>query len=228
MSKKPQESVENEGLLDLADHVSENLANAYISHAIVKGELAITVKREAIREVLLFLRDNKQCYFSQLSDVTAVDFPQRPERFELVYNLLSMPQNMRVRVKTHTDEDTPVPSVVSVFSSANWFEREVWDMFGIMFAGHPDLRRILTDYGFEGHPLRKEFPLTGHVEMRYCEERQRVIYEPVKLQQDFRNFDFVSPWEGMTDVQLPGDEKAVKPKVGWKNPRANLKKEASE
>ena len=138
-----------------------------------------------------------------------------PERFEVVYQLLSMSKNIRVRIKLTTDENTPVPSVVGVYSSANWFERETWDMYGVMFAGHPDHRRILTDYGFDGHPLRKDFPLTGYVEVRYDQDQKRVVYEPVKLTQDFRNFDYLSPWEGLTDVQLPGDEKATIPKTGW-------------
>ena len=139
-------------------------------------------------------------------DVTAVDYPDREERFEVVYNLLSLKQNQRIRVKLSTDESTPVVSATSVFKSANWFEREVWDLFGVFFSDHPDLRRILTDYGFEGHPLRKDFPLTGLVEVRYDEDQKRVVYEPVKLTQEFRTFDFVSPWEGM--LHLPGDEKA--------------------
>jgi NADH-quinone oxidoreductase subunit C len=141
-----------------------------------------------------------------LVDVCGVDYPSREERFEVVYNLLSLRQNHRVRVKVTTDEDTPVPSVAEVFSSANWFEREVWDLYGVFFADHPDLRRILTDYGFEGHPLRKDFPMTGHVEVRYDDEDKRVVYEPVRLPQEFRSFDFLSPWEG-APRQLPGDEK---------------------
>jgi len=140
-------------------------------------------------------------------DVTAADYPEREERFEVVYNLLSLSHNMRVRVKVMTDEETPVPSIVEVYSSANWFEREAWDLFGIYFSDHPDLRRMLSDYGFEGHPLRKDFPLTGYVEVRYDEDQKRIVYEPVKLAQDFRNFDFMSPWEGMQGI-LPGDEKA--------------------
>jgi NADH-quinone oxidoreductase subunit C len=142
-----------------------------------------------------------------LVDVCGVDYPDRPERFDVVYNLLSLKLNQRIRVKVTTDEDNAVPSVTAVFSAAGWFEREAWDLFGIYFADHPDLRRLLTDYGFEGHPLRKDFPLTGYVEVRYDEDQKRVVYEPVRLKQEFRSFDFVSPWEGMNHV-LPGDEKA--------------------
>ena len=158
----------------------------------------------SIVKVVTFLRDDTGCLFKQLVDVCGVDWPGRELRFDVVYHLLSMKHNQRVRVKVAADEETLVPSVTGVFSSAGWFEREVWDMYGVMFSGHPDLRRILTDYGFEGHPLRKDFPLTGYVEMRYDDESKRVVYEPVKLTQDFRSFDFLSPWEG----PLPGDEKA--------------------
>ena len=158
-------------------------------------------------KVLRFLRDDVNCQFTQLVDVCGVDYPEDEERFEVVYNLLSMTLNMRVRVKLRIDEDTPVPSATAVFNSANWWEREAWDLYGIAFTDHPDLRRIMTDYGFEGHPLRKDFPLTGYVEVRYDDEQKRVIYEPVKLTQEFRTFDFLSPWEGMQHV-LPGDEKA--------------------
>ena len=200
----------------MADHIKESLEDAVTGHEIQKSELIVYAKAESIKDVLKFLRDDRECYFSQLVDVTAVDYPERVQRFDVVYNLLSMRQNMRIRVKISTDEHTPVPSAVSLFNAANWFEREVWDMYGVMFAGHPDLRRILTDYGFEGHPLRKEFPLTGFNEVRYDEQQGRVIYEPVQLQQDFRNFDAVSPWEGMTDVQLPGDEKAMKQNFGFR------------
>ena len=154
-----------------------------------------------------FVRDDSNCLFKILIDITAVDFPERGERFEIVYNLLSLSHNQRIRVKVSADENTPVPSMVALFSAAGWFEREVWDMFGVFFTDHPDLRRMLTDYGFEGHPLRKDFPLTGYVEVRYDEEQKRVVYEPVTLTQDFRNFDFMSPWEGAEYI-LPGDEKA--------------------
>jgi NADH-quinone oxidoreductase subunit C len=157
--------------------------------------------------VLRFLRDDPKCRFSVLCDICGVDFPDRPLRFEVVYNLLSLSLNHRIRVKVETDDTAAVPSATGLFSSAGWLEREAWDMFGIVFSDNPDLRRILTDYGFEGHPLRKDFPLTGFVEVRYDDELKRVVYEPVRLTQEFRNFDFLSPWEG-TDYVLPGDEKA--------------------
>ena len=161
---------------------------------------------------MTFLRDDSSCLFKVLIDICGADYPERDERFEVVYNLLSLKLNQRVRVKVTTDETTPVPSVTSVFSTAGWFEREAWDLYGIIFSDHPDLRRIMTDYGFEGHPLRKDFPLTGYVEVRYDEEQKRVVYEPVKLTQEFRTFDFLSPWEGMTiERLLPGDEKAEAP-----------------
>jgi NADH-quinone oxidoreductase subunit C len=172
------------------------------------GELSITVPATALPRVLQWLRDDPATMFKELVDICGVDYPDREQRFDVVYHLLSMHHNQRLRVRVLTDEATPVPSVTGIFRSAGWFEREAWDMYGIMFADHPDLRRILTDYGFEGHPLRKDFPLTGYVEMRYDEEQGRVIYEPVKLRQDFRNFDFLSPWEGVQDL-LPGDEKAT-------------------
>ena len=168
----------------------------------------ITAKRDGIRRVLKFLRDDGNCLFKQLMDVCGVDHPDDDPRFEVVYNLLSLVHNLRIRVKVRTEEDEPVPSVVDLFNSANWFERETYDLYGIYFSDHPDLRRLLTDYGFEGHPLRKDFPLTGYVELRYDDEQKRVVYEPVKLTQEFRSFDFVSPWEGMETVVLPGDEKA--------------------
>ena len=171
------------------------------------GELMLDVARPSIVKVLTFLRDDVNFQFKQLMDVCGVDHPEREERFEVVYNLLSLSQNLRVRVRVTTDELTPVPSATGVFSSANWWEREAWDLYGIYFSDHPDLRRIMTDYGFEGHPLRKDFPLTGHVEVRYDDEQKRVVYEPVKLTQEFRHFDFLSPWEGVQSV-LPGDEKA--------------------
>jgi NADH-quinone oxidoreductase subunit C len=168
------------------------------------GELTITTSAADLLSVLTFLRDDHKCRFTTLVDICGVDYPERPLRFEVVYHLLSMHLNQRIRVKTATDEKTPVPSAIPVYPAADWFEREAFDMFGVLFSGHPDLRRILTDYGFQGYPLRKEFPLTGYLEVRYDPEQQRVVYEPVKLQAAFRNFDFLSPWEGM----LPGDEKA--------------------
>lgn len=181
-----------------------------VSATVTGGELAVEVGRDHLIGLLVFLRDDGHCLFKQLMDVCGVDYPGRRQRFEIVYHLLSLRHNQRIRVKVMSDEDTPVPTATGVFSSAGWFEREAWDMYGIYFADHPDLRRILTDYGFDGHPMRKDFPLTGRVEVRYDDEQKRVVYEPVSLTQEFRNFDFLSPWEGMTDVArpLPGDEKA--------------------
>ena len=202
-----------DSLDQLGSTILERLPGAVLSREAVVGELIIWAERARIVEVMTFLRDDPDCLFKVLVDVCGVDYPDRPERFEVVYNLLSLRHNRRIRVKVATDEATPVPSVTSVFSAANWFEREAWDLYGIFFSDHPDLRRILTDYGFEGHPLRKDFPLTGYVELRYDPEQRRVVYEPVKLTQDFRTFDFLSPWEGMTR-ELPGDEKAVRPPVG--------------
>ncbi len=190
------------------------LGSAVLALTTALGETALTVPREQIVGVLKSLRDAQDHQYEMLVDICGVDFPARPERFEVVYNLLSLSRNKRLRVKALTDENTPVPTVTSIYSAAGWFERECWDLYGVKFAGHPDLRRILTDYGFEGHPLRKDFPLSGTVEVRYDDTQKQVIYEPVQLPQDFRNFDFMSPWEGMTDVQkravvLPGDEKAA-------------------
>jgi len=175
-------------------------------------ELSVTLPRDKLHAFAEFLRDDDTCDFNQLVDITAVDYPAERERFEVVYNFLSLTNNWRIRVKTLTDEDNAVDTLSDLWPMANWFEREVFDMYGVYFNNHPDMRRILTDYGFEGYPLRKDFPLTGYVELRYDQEQKRCVYEPVKLTQDFRTFDFLSPWEGMTDVQLPGDEKAVKPK----------------
>ena len=163
--------------------------------------------RADILEVIRFLHDDSRCRFISFTDLCGVDYPERAERFDVVYHLLSPTQNLRIRVKLTTDENSPVPSITDIFPGAVWFEREAYDMYGILFSDHPDLRRILTDYGFDGHPLRKDFPLTGFVEVRYDEERKRVVYEPVKLAQEFRSFDYLSPWEG-TDYVLPGDEKA--------------------
>ena len=157
--------------------------------------------------VATFLRDDERCQFWSIIDITAIDWPARERRFDVVYHFLSPRQNLRVRVKIEVDETTPVASIIDVFPGANWFERETYDLYGVLFTGHPDMRRLLTDYGFEGHPLRKDFPLTGFVEVRYDDEQKRVIYEPVRLTQEFRNFDFLSPWEG-PDYALPGDEKA--------------------
>ncbi len=216
----------DESLKDLAEYVSEKLDKSIISTGFEKDELVFVARADDILRVLQFLRDDKECDFTTLVDLCAVDYPDRPERFEVVYSLLSLRQNNRARVKIAVEEDALVNSAVDLFSSALWYEREAWDMYGILFSGNPDLRRILTDYGFEGHPQRKDFPLTGYVELRYDEEQRRVVYEPVQLQQDFRKFDFVSPWEGMTDVMLPGDEKAAIPK-GWKNSKETLEKRKS-
>ena len=197
----------SEALKELGEHIAAALPEAVIDVEVVHGELMVRVQRNAIVRVLSFLRDDSACHFKCLMDVCGVDYPGRGERLEVVYNLLSLGHNQRVRVKLTTDEETPVPSVSGVFSSAGWWEREAWDLYGIYFSDHPDLRRILTDYGFEGHPMRKDFPLTGFVEMRYDDEQKRVVYEPVQLTQEFRRFDFLSPWESAEYV-LPGDEKA--------------------
>lgn len=194
-------------LNDLGDYVAASLADDITGIGFESGELVVGARLEAIDRVLKFLRDDINCQFKLLMDVCGVDYPEREQRFEIVYNLLSLTHNLRIRIKVACDEDTPVPTATGVFSSAAWWEREVWDLFGVMFSGHPDLRRILTDYGFEGHPLRKDFPLTGYVEMRYDDEKKRVVYEPVKLTQEYRSFDFLSPWEGV-QARLPGDEKA--------------------
>jgi NADH-quinone oxidoreductase subunit C len=194
-------------LIELQFHIEKELGDAVISCMIAHGELCVTVKREHILDVLAELRDDLDFQFASLIDLTATDYPDRPERFEIIYAMLSYKHNLRIRVKLATDENTPVKSAFALFPNANWFEREVWDMYGVSFDGHPDMRRILTDYGFEGHPLRKDFPLSGYVEVRYSEEHKRVIYEPVQLTQEFRSFDFMSPWEGAKYV-LPGDEKA--------------------
>jgi NADH-quinone oxidoreductase subunit C len=194
-------------LAALGERLSRELAAQIESHRISYGELTVNVRRDGIVEVVRFLRDDPECRFVSIVDVCGVDYPDREERFDVVYHLLSPYRNLRVRLKVMTDEDTPVPSITSVFPGADWFEREAYDLYGILFSGHPDLRRLLTDYGFDGYPLRKDFPTTGFVEVRYDEERKRVVYEPVKLAQEFRNFDYLSPWEG-TDYVLPGDEKA--------------------
>ncbi|UEM23925.1 NADH-quinone oxidoreductase subunit C [Skermanella mucosa] len=210
----------DQALQELSDHLQARLADVILSAGIELGELIVKVQRQSIVRVMTFLRDDTSCQFKQLIDLCGADYPSREERFEVVYNLLSLKHNFRIRVKVTTDEDTPVPSISEVFSAAPWFEREAWDLYGIFFSDHPDLRRILTDYGFEGHPLRKDFPLTGYVELRYDDEQKRVVYEPVKLTQDFRSFDFLSPWEGMTNVMLPGDEKAEAP-TGATRPGSN-------
>jgi NADH-quinone oxidoreductase subunit C len=197
----------DEKLTVLAERLAAALPDAVEGHEIQHGELSVRIARDAVPDVLTHLRDDPQCRFTVLCDICGVDYPDRPMRFEVVYNLLSMSQNLRIRVKVKTDEESPVPSATGIFSAAGWWEREAWDLYGIYFSDHPDLRRILTDYGFDGHPLRKDFPLTGYVELRYDEDQKRVVYEPVKLKQEFRSFDFLSPWEGMDRI-LPGDEKA--------------------
>ena len=193
-------------LTDLGAHLADRLGEDVISHVVAVGELTVVAKRESILDVIRFLHDDANCRFISIIDVCGVDYPARVERFDVVYHLLSPTRNLRIRVKVTTDDMTPVPSITSIFPGADWYEREAYDLYGILFSGHPDLRRILTDYGFDGHPLRKDFPLTGFVEVRYDEERKRVVNEPVKLAQEFRNFDYLSPWEG-TDYVLPGDEK---------------------
>ena len=206
----------DQALKDLGDAVAGTLGDDVLDTVIKNGELAVRVRRDSIVKVLTVLRDDPRFLFKQLMDVCGVDWPEREERLEVVYNLLSLKYNRRIRIKVTTREGVPVPSATAVFGGANWFEREAWDMYGVLFDNHPDLRRILTDYGFEGYPLRKDFPLTGYVEVRYDDELKRVVYEPVKLTQDFRTFDFLSPWEGMTNVMLPGDEKADAAKTGSK------------
>ncbi|WP_425418674.1 NADH-quinone oxidoreductase subunit C [Oricola indica] len=196
-----------ETLNDLAGTLADALEGIDYETSIAFGELTITTGIGSLIELLTALRDDVQLKFVSFIDVTAVDYPGRERRFDVVYHLMSPTLNQRLRVKLETDEDTAVPSAVGVYPGANWFERETYDMYGVLFSGHPDLRRLLTDYGFEGHPLRKDFPLSGFVQVRYDDEQKRVVYEPVKLRQEFRDFDFLSPWEG-TDYVLPGDEKA--------------------
>lgn len=195
-------------LQEMAAKLAETFGDDYLSHHLWQKELTLVIQRESITKVLTYLRDHGDYLFKQLIDLCGVDYPEREQRFEVVYHLLSVKYNCRLRLKVYTDENSPVPSATAVYSAANWWEREAWDLFGIHFEGHPDLRRLLTDYGFEGHPLRKDFPLTGYVEVRYDDERKRVVYEDVQLPQAYRNFDFLSPWEGITPL-LPGDEKAT-------------------
>ncbi|HRE21368.1 MAG TPA: NADH-quinone oxidoreductase subunit C [Rhabdaerophilum sp.] len=191
----------------LAAHIEKALPGKVTGHAVTHGELTLTAEAASIVEVMTFLREDADCAFLSFVDVCGADYPAREKRFDVVYHLMSPRHVTRVRVKVSTDEATAVPSITDVFPGANWFEREAYDMYGILFTGHPDLRRILTDYGFQGHPLRKDFPMTGFVEVRYDDQEKRVVYEPVKLNQEYRNFDFLSPWEG-ADYVLPGDEKA--------------------
>ena len=197
-------------LHELRVYLSNELADKAHSYTLERGELEIATTGDDLLAVLSILRDDPKCLFKLLVDITAVDTPADPQRFSVVYFLLSLRYNLRIRITLSTDEATPVPTATKLFSCANWLEREIWDMFGITFDGHPDMRRLLTDYGFEGHPLRKDFPLTGYTEVRYCPENRRVIYEPVTLTQAFRRFDFLSPWEGQAPAlgTLPGDEKA--------------------
>lgn len=197
----------DETLKDLAAHVSAALPGAILDTRLAFGELTLVIEPSQIVKTVTFLRDDPACLFTCIIDVCGVDYPAREKRFDVVYHLLSAKQSLRIRLKVETDEDTPVASITPVFPGANWFEREAYDMYGILFTGHPELRRLLTDYGFDGHPLRKDFPTTGFVEVRYDDELKRVVYEPVRLPQEFRNFDFLSPWEGVEYV-LPGDEKA--------------------
>jgi len=197
----------SQALQELADYLSETKRDLIDGVEIAFDELTVLAQPANLIDLIAFLRDDARCKFVSFIDCCGVDWPGRPERFDVVYHLLSPRQNMRIRLKVMTSEDAPVPSITSVYPGADWFEREAYDLFGILFTGHPDLRRILTDYGFEGHPLRKDFPLTGFVEVRYDDQVKRVVYEPVELKQEFRNFDFLSPWEG-TEYVLPGDEKA--------------------
>lgn len=203
-------------LTELGEYLAQAFDDDVVEQGLINGELVVTVQATGLLKIARFLRDDANCLFKQCIDICGVDYPEREKRFEVVYNLLSLKHNLRIRLKVLTDEDRAVPSVTSIWPVANWFERETWDMYGVFFADHPDLRRILTDYGFDGHPLRKDFPLTGYVEVRYDDEQRRVVYEPVKLTQDFRSFDFLSPWEGMTRAApvLPGDEKASVEKEG--------------
>ena len=200
-------------LREIAEHVGRALPKAVKGHDIAHGELTIHANTESIEDVVRFLCHDPKCWFWNITDICGVDWPQREKRFDVVYHFLSPKHNVRVRVKVQTDEATPVPSICGIYPGANWFEREAYDLYGILFTGHPELRRLLTDYGFDGHPLRKDFPLTGFVEVRYDDVQKRVVYEPVKLAQEFRNFDFLSPWEG-TDYVLPGDEKKSDGKGG--------------
>ncbi|HWM82856.1 MAG TPA: NADH-quinone oxidoreductase subunit C [Pseudolabrys sp.] len=197
----------NDMLDKLGQTIAAALPGAVTGHAVRHGELTVTGVASEIVKIAAFLRDDPRCRFVNIIDITAIDWPARERRFDVVYHFLSPTLNVRLRVKVETDEQTPVPSIIGVFKGADWFEREAYDLYGVLFTGHPDMRRLLTDYGFEGHPLRKDFPVTGFVEVRYDDEQKRVVYDKVRLTQEFRSFDFLSPWEG-TDYVLPGDEKA--------------------
>lgn len=198
-------SYQSETLSDLGDHIASSMPDAVRRFEVRRGDLVLYVERDSIVALCEFLKTDSTCLFETLIDLCGVDFPERGRRFEVVYHFLSMRMNQRIRIKISTDEDTPVPTLVHLHPSAEWFEREAFDMYGIRFAGHPDMRRLLTDYGFEGFPLRKDFPLTGYTEVRYDDLEKRVVHEPVALLQEYRNFDFLSPWEGMTAV-MPGGE----------------------
>jgi NADH-quinone oxidoreductase subunit C len=203
----------DDGRLDaLGQTIVTALPGAATAHEVAFGQLTVAVKAERIVEVVRYLRDDPGCRFVSFIDVTAVDYPGREKRFDVVYNLLSPTLNTRIRLRAQAGETTQVPSIIEMFPGADWFERETYDLYGVIFIGHPDMRRLLTDYGFDGHPLRKDFPLTGFVEVRYDDQEKRVVYEPVRLSQEFRKFDFLSPWEGADYPVLPGDEKAG-PKV---------------
>ena len=195
-------------LTSLGETIAEALQGSVRTAGVTHGVLVLETEPAKIVDVVRFLRDDQRCRFINFTDVTAVDYPGRERRFDVVYHFLSPTLNARVRIKLQADETTQVPSIIDVFPGSDWFERETYDLYGVIFTGHPDMRRLLTDYGFDGHPLRKDFPLTGFIEVRYDDQQKRVVYEPVKLNQEFRNFDFLSPWEG-ADYPLPGDEKAT-------------------
>ncbi|MCF8474364.1 MAG: NADH-quinone oxidoreductase subunit C [Emcibacter sp.] len=196
-----------DALDEMGQVIIQALENEVLDYKVAYGELTLNARADKIVSILTHLHNDSHCNFAQLTDICGVDYPERAKRFDVVYHLLSLTHNVRLRIKVQADDETPIPSVVELYPSAGWYEREVWDMYGVMFDGHPDLRRILTDYGFQGHPQRKDFPLSGYVELRYSEEERRVVYEPVKLQQEFRDFDFMSPWEGAKYI-LPESEQA--------------------
>ncbi len=209
VGETPEAEMRDGTLRELGDYIQSAHATDITGYRVSFGELNLEVPVSALVKVARFLKSDTNCLFEMLIDICGVDYPERNPRYEVVYNLLSMRHNQRVRLKVPVDESTPVPSLAAMFPTATWFERECWDLYGLFFSDHPDLRRLLTDYGFDGHPFRKDFPLTGYVEVRYDDESRRVIYEPVKLPQEFRNFDFLSPWEGAME-ELPGDEKAIR------------------
>ena len=201
----------DDGRLDaLGQTIVNALPGAATGHSVAFNQLTVTVEASGIVDVVRFLRDDPALRFVSIIDVTAVDYPGRAKRFDVTYHLMSPTLNARIRLRAEADETTQVPSIIEVFPGAGWFERETYDLYGVIFTGHPDMRRLLTDYGFDGHPLRKDFPLTGFVEVRYDDQEKRVLYEPVRLSQEFRKFDFLSPWEGADYPVLPGDEKAGK------------------